>query len=185
VLLVLFGGGVLLCCGVFAWVGYSFAPKIVTTPDEVNKFRDEIATMTLPADLKPKTAMKMDNFAFNMIMATYSSDDNKQNFLLGSMQVKVGDAAAADQEFQMREAMGENDQQRTLKNKQSTTKKLKVKGVEREFDFATGEDVQTGKKMREVSGTFPGKSGQAFFAYQSEEDVYKEDEIIKMIESIQ
>jgi hypothetical protein len=72
-----------------------------------------------------------------------------------------------------------------MKIEEGAIKKIKVKGSDVNFDFSKGVDSISGKKMHQVTGSFPGKSGKATLVYQSDEDAYKEEDVIKMIESIQ
>lgn len=183
ILLILMGVGGLLCCGGVAYMLYRLGPKMSSDPAEVNRTRDEIATIKLPAEFEPTMSMRMDNIMFSMKSAIYQTKDRKSSLLFGGMEMKIGEAGA-NQDVQFRESMKQGGAKEDLRNVQSSTQKLKVKGVEREFLFTTGED-NSGKKFREITGSFPGKRGMAFFVYQAEEEVYKEDEIVRMLEAIE
>ncbi|MGE3316759.1 MAG: hypothetical protein AB7O26_16700 [Planctomycetaceae bacterium] len=183
-LVVLFGGGVLVCCGGFAYFTYMFMPQIETTPAAINAVRDEIVTITLPPELEPESAIKMDNFIMSFKTAHYESKDDKSSFSIDEINAKMGDAPP-DQDVQLRDAMEKQGQRRPIKADESSVKKLKVKGADVDFTFSKGVDSATGKKKRQVTGSFPGKGGKASLTYQADEESYKEDDVIKMIESIQ
>jgi hypothetical protein len=68
---------------------------------------------------------------------------------------------------------------------QTTSKKIRVKGVEQDFIFSSGEDARTRRKVRQVIGNFPGRKGDAHLIYRTEEESYKEEDVVKMLESIQ
>jgi len=184
VLLVLFGGGMLLCCGAFALMGYMFMPKVSTTPADVIAVRDEMVTIDLPDDLEPKQSLRMDNLMFAMKTAMFESRDGKSQLMIASMHVKIG-GPEANNELQVRNALeDQGESQRPLANSETKTQSVKIKGADHDFVFTKGEDAQTGRKMRQVSGTFPGREGTAFLMYQTEEDNYDEERVVKMLESI-
>ena len=183
VLLCIFGGGGLLCCGGIGFLMYQFFPKISERAEEVFAVQKEIAEIDLPEGIKPRQSMRMDNFMMSMKIAGFESDDSKTTLTLAEFSVKIG--GQADQEIQMRQMLREQGAEKApIVGEKSTSRKLKVKGGEHEFNFATGDEPHTGRKVRRVSGVFPGRKGLAFLMYQTEEDSYKEADVIKMIESI-
>jgi hypothetical protein len=185
VLVCIFGGGGLLCCGGMAYFFYQIAPKISDRPEEVIALQKEIADISLPAELKPKQSVKFDNFMFAMKMVMFESGDSKSSLMLTEAKAKMA-GQNPQQDAQMRDAMRQQGMETgPLAKVESTTKKLKVKGAERDFQFSSGEDAGTGRKMRQISGGFPGRNGDAHLMYRVEEEAYKEEDVVKMIESIQ
>src|SRR3990172_4341870 len=182
VLLCIFGGGGLLCCGGAAYFFYQFFPTVSERSEDVIALQKEIADIDRPEGIKPRQSMRMDNFMMSMKIAEFESDDSKTSLTLAQFSVQIG--GQANQEIQMRQMLREQGAEKApIAGEKSTSRKLKFKGGEHEFNFAAGEDTRTGRKVRQVTGGFPGRKGQAFLMYQTEEDAYKEDEVVKMIES--
>jgi hypothetical protein len=181
-LLIFFGGGMLLCCGGVTYFTYIMFPKTVDDPEGVKAIGNRIVDIDVPEGLEPQSALEIDNFLFAMRAGTYSSKDGKKRLFLWGTSFKVG-APQAGQEAEFREAVEKESRQRPVKVTDVVTKKIKVKGAEQEFTFSKAEGTD-GQKFRQVSGSFPGKTGLAALSYQAEEDAYNEDEVIKMIESI-
>jgi hypothetical protein len=161
-------------------------PPTGDRPADVTALQKEIADITLPADLKPKQSMRMENFMFSMKLTIFESDDSKTSLMLTEMKAKMGGGQNPQQDAQMRDVMRQQGmEQGPLTNVQTTSKKIKVKGVEEDFKFSSGEDPRTGRKVRQVIGDFPGRKGDAHLIYRTEEESYKEEDVIKMLESIQ
>jgi hypothetical protein len=88
---------------------------------------------------------------------------------------------------QMRQAMsqGMGNADQNINVKQSTTKDFTIRGEKCPFTFAEGENTQTGKKVRMVNGTFPGReSGVVILWLVVPAERYDNAELEKMVQSI-
>lgn len=184
ILFAVFGGGALLCCGGFVYFAYRMMPTVTERPEEVIAAQKELADITLLPELKPKMAATMDNFFVDGKLIMFASDDAKSNLMLFKIKLKVGNDP--NQEAQIREAMQKESgsDNRRLDSEKTETRKITVKGVEEEFSFISGEDPKTKRKVRRITGTFQGKTGDVHLLYQTDEESYKEEDAVKMIESV-
>jgi hypothetical protein len=181
----------LLCCGGVIYLGYSFYPRISENPADIAATRDEIATIDIPAGLKPKGSFKIDNAFVSMPGVVY--EDPKHAVLL------MGEIKKSQWSEQLAPMMRERfEQQRTvevgrMENSKTETKTIKIKGKDCEFVFTTGEERDFGggdgkkppKKSvhHEIAGTFDGKDGPAMIVINFD-DTYKEADFVKMLENI-
>jgi hypothetical protein len=186
----------LVCCGIVGYGIYSFVPKVTENPADIDAARNEIATIDLPAGLKPKTLLKFDNFLMSMPMVVYE-DAGHATLML--MQIKIKYAGAEQMQAGMRQQF---EQRRTvevgrMENSKTETKTIKIKGKDCPFVITTGEtrdnrggggaggDKKAAKKTvrHQMEGSFEGKDGQAVIVIDFD-DTYKEADMIKMLENI-
>jgi hypothetical protein len=130
----------LLCCGGFAYFGYTMVPKVSNSPAEINAARDEIAQITLPAGFEPKTSAKIDNWFGRLTMVEYSNPGHA-DLMLMQIQAKIG---GPDAMTPIRQSM---EKQRVTKvevgpmqNAKVETKMIKIKGKDCLFTFTTGDE---------------------------------------------
>ena len=180
VLLIIFGVGgvlVLLCCGGAALFFYKNV-ALQTNPTDIRATLAEIADMDVPASFQPQQGMKM-NMGFSMKMVMFQAGQGG-NLAIVEMAVPGG-----ANEAQMRQQMQQQNfgQNQNITIGETETREFDIKGQKSAFQFAKATNQQ-GSQIRQVSGTFPGKGGTAMLVLQVPESSYKEDEVVKMIESI-
>jgi hypothetical protein len=180
-----------LCCGGVIYFGYSLRPQTSEDAADINAARNEIATIDVPAGLKPKTLFKFDNFAVSVPMVLYD-DPGHASLMLMQIRIKIPGmdpfAEGMKQSFEQKRTVEVG----RMEASKTETKMIKIKGKEYPFVFTTGEkrgEGGDGKKAakkserHEITGTFEGKDGQAVIVINFD-DTYKEADMIKMLENI-
>lgn len=183
---ILIGGGLglvvmLVCCGVAAWFGTSFMPKVTNTPAEVTAMAKEIMEIQIPEDFNPDTGLAIDNFAISMRMASFRHKDNQGTLVLGDFKIKMGDPNQAKQ-LQQQPDIGGKPQ--NLRMGDTSTREFTIRGKSVPFRFSDAVDEDTNAKVRVVEGTLEVPGGGTFIKLIVNEDAYDEDAVIEMIESI-
>lgn len=186
ILLAVFGGALLVCCGFCGFMGYSFQPEMTDEADAVRARTQEIANIEIPEQFEPDSAGKIDNFLMQMNVATYESTVGQGQLMLAQMNFKLFDMPQEQQEAQIQQSLEEQqgEETRNLDIQESETRQFQINGKEVSFIFAEGEERRTGDKFHQVSGTFPGKEGTTFLMLQLDEEAYDEEAVVRMIESI-
>lgn len=169
----------LLCCGVGGYMMYSFMPKISTTPAEVTEMTKKILEIKIPDDFVPETGMTMDNFAMTMRIATYKHKEDKGSLILGNLTIKM--ANAGGQKPDIAEKMNEGMK---LQVGDTTVREFEVKGKKVPFRFSEATDQEKNRKVRMVEGDIDMPGGATFIKYVIDEELYDEDAVVEMIESI-
>lgn len=186
VLVCVFGGLFVLCCGVGIYFMPNFDQSVTESPEEVTAITQDIVDIEIPEEhFLPQMGMDLDMVFMQMKMAAYTSKEGDGMLMI--MEMKVAGSTPEEQEAQMREQMrsqnfGEKDL--IVNEDEIETRTFTIQGKEIEFRFAKAKDPETGTAYRQVSGVFPGKGGTAFLMLQIEEEGYDEDVIVKIIESI-
>ena len=63
-------------------------------------------------------------------------------------------------------------------------RKITIGGEEVPFEFSKGVERESGTRMRQVTGTFPGHNGEVNLQYFAAEDAWDEDQVMAMLRSI-
>lgn len=187
IILAIVGTCLVLCCGIGGYFIWSAARGIKHSenPADVNAARDEIAKIKLPEGFKPKDMFGMDNFMMKMAVVVYENPAVHGRIMLMEMNVKVGQPQ--QNKAQMRAQLEQQGmaRQSPLTNVKSSSKIIKIKGRDCDFEFVTGQDPATKKKRDQVSGVFDGSQGPVLFSMEVDDSGFHQDEVVKMLESIQ
>ncbi len=184
IILILGGVGAVslaLCCG----GGYYMLKDAMTIdPVKVAARQKEIIEIDIPQGLQPAMGMNMNFGVMKMKMVMYNPG-NATSLMLMEMQI------TGQTEEQMKQAFSQQanqqQQQAQFRVESSETKKIKIDGVERDFQFAKGTITPQGGKpvpARMISGLFPSKTAMGFISYTIKEEDYNEAAVIKTLESI-
>jgi hypothetical protein len=144
-----FGLCCLLCCGVFGFLFYQMVPKVTNNAAAINAYRDQIAKIDLPASLEPKTGGKTENFMVSMIFVFYENPGHAQ-LMMGQFKSKLPGGEQMQMSMRQQFELQRNTEFHDMANEKTETRKLKIKGQEYSFIFATGEE----------NGAGPGRMGR-------------------------
>lgn len=181
------GMGMLVCCGACGFLGYSFAPRVATTPQEVAQMGDKICEITLPETYEGRQSMEIDNFMMLMRLALFERTDGKGRLMLMEVLPRMGNEADFKEGFQKGFAESFDKQQEqfhNLVNTSSEKKSFTLGGQEVEFVFEKGEDAGSKTTLHQVRGSFTGKEGMVTFTLELEDSVWDQSEVEAIIQSI-
>lgn len=186
---VLIGGGIglvlmLICCGVGAYFAKSFMPTMVTSPAEVAEMSKQMVDMKIPDDFKGVMGMKMDNFFMTMQIATFEQTEKKGFIQLIDMKLKVNDP---NQKAQFRNNPALQQQQQNLPNLKlgsSNMRDFDLRGQPVTFRFTEAVNTDTNKNCHVIDGTIDGPNGFTTIKLIFDDEIYDEDTVVELIESI-
>ena len=176
--------GMLVCCGGLVWFGRGLMPKLVTSPADVAAVGQEVMKIEIPPEFVGQAGMSMDNWVMTMKFATYEHKEQKGTLLIGSMQVKIGNPKDQQAAFK-NQTKQQSDGEQGLKITTTVDREFTIRGKPVPFKFSEAEQEGTGKKFRLVSSEIATPGGLLIFQLKLEEEVYDEEAVVKMIESIQ
>ncbi len=157
------GGGLLLCCGGFAWFGYQMAPRVTQVPAEVSAKSKEVLDMEISEeDWEPKLSLEMSiPMIMDMHMISWQSKKDDGGMAITKVMLKVKDEnqsqeqldAQMEQSFSQQGGGQEGAPMPQLINVNSEEVKLTVLGTETPFQLVTGNrpgDSET--EWKEIKG---------------------------------
>jgi hypothetical protein len=181
------GMGMLACCGACGFIGYSFAPNVSSSPQEVAAMGAKICDITLPEIYQGRQSMEIDNFMMLMRLVHFERTDGKGRLMLMEVLPRMGNEKDFKEGFQKGFAKSFDEQQdqfHTLVNTSSEKKTFVLGGQEAEFVFEKGDDAASKTTLHQVRGTFTGKEGVVTFTLEIEDSVWDQDEVEAIIQSI-
>ncbi len=174
------GATALLCCG-GAYYFFSNVLQFTDDPAEIQKIQEEITGIEIPEGLEAEGGMTMAMVGVQMKMAIYQG--NKSALMLMQM-VGPGQMSEAQMRDQFRESMKQQDQDSDITVESTEERVFTVNGEDATFEFIKGTTAE-GEAVRQVSGMFAGRGGTAFLLYHVPEEDWNEEQVVKMIESLQ
>lgn len=179
ILVVVFGGFAVLCCGGMALTGWWFSKMVITDPKEVAAKKDQIATIDIPARLKPAFAMDM-TVPVAVTMVIYADDaGNILSLGTGDDDQRANMQRSMEQSLQKQRKSGT---QQNMVVRDTRVKTVTVRGEKFEFSIQTG---TAGAQPRvRVNGEFPGDNGRVVLMLDADANVVSDADIDKMLESI-
>jgi hypothetical protein len=181
ILLCIFGGIALLCCGGMIYVGYKFKNAASEDPTVVKEVTKKIADIDIPPNFHPVRSIDV-SFWMKMRVVVYETKGRTGTLLL--MEFSVPNASEQD----MRQSLNQQGQGQNVRNlqiKKTETKPFKIRGQDVEFTFAEAVESKSKVAYRQVKGAFPGKEkGAVMLMLQVQEKEYNEAAVVKMIKSI-
>jgi hypothetical protein len=181
ILLCVFGGMALLCCGGVVYFAYKVRNAVSEDPAVVRSVANDIAEIDIPPKFEPVASMNF-SMVMKMRFAIFQTPGKTGTLML--MEMAVPNASEEDMKQSMSQ-QGQGQNMRDLVVKKTETKTFKVRGKDVTFYFSEAVDEKTKAPYRKVHGTFPGKDGGAVvLVLQVPEKEYNEGEAVKMIKSI-
>lgn len=191
ILLAVFGGLAVVCCGGFGLFGYfaatSVAEAVSEEPAKIEEVRSQIAEIAMPADFTPEVSMNFKvPFTDNHIkFVVYKGPHEPTMLMLMSMDI-VG-ATAEQIQAQMEQQLEQQGQQhggRKIEVEQYEEREFVIDGKPAKFYFGHGKDEKSGVECWQVIGSFDGKAGPTGFILIADQESMPEDQITELIESI-
>jgi hypothetical protein len=174
--------GLLVCCGVGAWLASTFVPKVTSVPAEITATGDQILKLQLPDGFKPINATTMDNPFFTLRIAQFQQQEGKGKIGVGSMKIKIGDANQANmQSVQFRTAL-DAEMSGTLDVKSTTSHDVTMNGQKVVVSISEATDRATGKAVHTAKTDLTIPMGQIFIQLRMDDEIWDEAAVLKMFE---
>lgn len=186
VVLCVFGGGALVCCGVGAYFISKFAPSISQDPEVVEQTTREIVDIDIPDEFQPMHSMSMNMFAVTIKSVQYQRGDGIGMLTLMEMggEFQQGGPGQAQQ---MRDILREQNQDLPnldADDGEPEVREFTIRGEPVDVQFVKATDPETGNSVRQISAVFPGKQGTVMLMLIVDGDAYDEAEVEALLESI-
>jgi hypothetical protein len=109
-------------------------------------------------------------------------------FMLGA----AGDAFGSKDQEEIRKSISQSMREQGLQSAdeeniqvaETHQREFTIRGKPATFTFKTGHNTETDEDVIEVTGSFEGKLGPAVFMMIADPEEYPEEEIVKIIESL-
>ncbi|GAB4158789.1 MAG: hypothetical protein Tsb009_36030 [Planctomycetaceae bacterium] len=185
ILLCIFGGLMLLCCGVGVYFGLKIKDGMSDDPVVAAKVAQEIVTMEIPKGLEPRQSMVMDIPLIPKVkMVVYQGKTAETSLMLMEVDVPPDQLQQNQSQDIQQKFEKQGNQTERLKEKKVTFKDIEIRGQKVRFQFTTGTAEKTGAKTHQISGTFPGNKSTVILFMQYPDKAYTDEDIMKMLKSI-
>jgi hypothetical protein len=183
---------VAVCAGIFG-VGWFFVDYVknarIEEPATIRKLTNDIVTIEIPAGLEPELAFdaKVPFSKEPLGIAVVYSNDNEARLLLVELKAPVPDKRQREKiEAQIHDFLekgGENEKQ--IRIESATPHTVTIHGEPAKFSIGKGINREDQKSMWQVTGEFAGLEGPAQLSFVAPLDDFSEEELIKMLDSMQ
>lgn len=181
---------ILLCCGGLMWFGSRVAKGFSDDPEVVRSVTDEMLGIDIPDGLTPGGSMEMDvPFVGNMMTFVIWNDTASQSMLvlaqMGPMFAEQQNQQQMQQQLEQSLSQQGQGAEFNVENYQASQREVQIRGEPVTFTIATGDDRDTGAPRIQVTGMIPDDDGPIMVMFTGDADVYPEDAIVEMLESIE
>jgi hypothetical protein len=176
-------GIVSICCasvgGIASYVhGFRFEGS--ADPEKIDAARNDMAVFNLPSGFTPVTMGRIGDLRF----VGYANPK-----INGRLEVIEITGKSAKQQAGGKRALAEQNGRSSfvgeaLLNAKRQIKQIDIKGKACTIELTQGIDPTTNQVLRRGSGIFEGKNGPTMIEVEMDESAYKQDQILKMLESI-
>jgi len=173
----------LLACGGMFLIFYAVKNSVVQDPAAIREMSDEIVTIALPDELKPKMGMNM-NFGFGgFSMVMYGSDDNKDSLAICQVAGASTKEARDQMRMQMEMSMSQQAKKEAITVESTDKHEVEIHGEPGHFNIIAGK-TPAGEDVRQVEGDFLGAKGPAVLMFRGRGEKYDADTLRKMLDSM-
>lgn len=172
----------MVCCGAFAWIGYTMKPTITNIPAEIRAVSQQILNVNISDDFIPENAVTMDNMMFTNRTAKFRHKEGKGQLIMSTMKLKIGDPNQAKlQSGQMRAPL-EMEARNNLDIKKTESRDIAINGQKVSVAIGEATDRITGKSVHTADLEISLPTGQTFILLRLDDDVWDEAAVLKMLE---
>jgi hypothetical protein len=192
ILLIVFGGLALLCCGGGVLAFVYFNKSVSADPKVIGQVTQQIARIDIPAALKPTGSFDMKvPFTGQRIITGVVYIDNSSNSSL--FLAALGAQGSQTNRDQMRRQMEQSFRQQGFNvqadqpgdwESHGYEKEIEVRGQKATFQFTQRKEAKTGATRIDVVGTFPGDEGPTMLILSADTKVVSEEQAVQMLQSI-
>lgn len=145
----------LVCCGAVGFGVYWASKSFTTDPAKIAEIRDSMVPIDIPPGYSGEFGMQF----IGMTMVFYSSDTHNGAIMQGEFGPQYAGNDARELQAQVQTQMGNRSDEADVNFTEFETRVYTIFGEEREFEFALGQDPNTGMEYLRVMGTYPVEGG--------------------------
>lgn len=187
ILLAVFGGFAVLCCGGAMYFFYSIGSSVSEDPTTVEQVRAEIADIAIPPDFKPAGSMNYTLPVGDQHMKFVIYKGPQEPTMLMLMSMNIAGATAEQIQAQMEQQLERQGVQHgghDVQVEQTEEREFVINDKPAKFFFGQGKDEKNQADCWQVVGSFEGQAGPTGFILVANKDSMTEEQITQMIESI-
>ncbi|MEK6262615.1 MAG: hypothetical protein AABP62_28805 [Planctomycetota bacterium] len=183
VLIALATGAVVTCGAGWVVLLLLFSPSQTKVPAEVETIARRVAPLRVPPQFQPAWGWEADHSVAWIQIARFDHSAGRGLLLIGELHLRP---IANPQEVDQLRNLLENSSpdMRLIAPRLTEERKLIVRGRKAQFEIVEGEDRASTTKLRQVTGTFPGREGTAILILQGEEDYLSNEAIDDLLQSL-
>lgn len=188
ILLAVFGGLLVLCCGGFAvvvgYMGYAAKDAVSEDPAVIQSVQAEMAELDVPPSFQPTFSFK---FAVPMTgqsirVVTYEGENRANMLILAASEFLGNDPELVQSEVEdLLEQQGRGTAE--IHVEEYEEREFVVRGEPATFHIGHGEDDEQRGYWKAI-GVFEGKLGPTALVLVVDDETYGEEDIARLIESI-
>ena len=190
---IIFGLLILLCCGglvgVGIWTAQYMGDAMSQDPTVIAECTAQFVEMEIPSQFAPVMSFDM-TVPFSddtlMVWVVYADESSNSMLMMASLGAMMAQQSQGDVRRQLEQSMRQQGVAagEGVDEWESSVKEIEVRGEPVAFNFAVGENADTGAQRIEVSGMFEGQSGPVMLILSADAKVIDEQAVVEMIESI-
>ncbi len=182
ILLAAVGGLTILCCCGIGISLYSITPELEENPALVKQNLARMLEIDLPEGYEAKKSFRMNLFSLISMDGVYIENPDSGVILL----MEFSGSLAENKELQdsFKKELGGSDSSEELNIEEKKTREVKIGGKAVPFVFIKGTEKETNRAVRQVQAILPGRKGPILFVMNIGEDSWDEEQVLKMLESI-
>lgn len=178
-------GFLLFCCVPVVALQFLFGPDVTEKPEGVSAIAQKIAPLTIPPKFSGIHGRTADNMLLMAHLARFDHEEGRGRLVIGEFHMRSPNIGPEfDANFLQRLIDEVNPGMRTIETKQSREKVVTIHGQNAKFEIAEGEDVASTTRLKQVTGTFKGPSGEAQLVLQAEFEFVTDEAIDALIDSL-
>ena len=183
IILAAVGGLTMLCCCGIGISLYSMKPEIEENPVAVKQNLARMLKIDLPEGFEARRSFKMKMYSFILMEGLFIENSESGVIIL----MEFSGSLAENKELQdsFREGLGESSSSGELNIEEQKTEEVTLDGEVIKFKFIKGTDKESKQEVRQVHGILPGKKGPILFIMSLSEEAWDEEQVLKMLESIE
>jgi len=190
ILLAVFGGLAVLCCGgigLFSYFAATTAMEAMSQdPVKIEQVRGEIADLSIPADFKPEVSMnlKVPLTDQHIRFVVYTGPQDPTMLMLMSMSFAGLDAEQIRAQMEQQLEQQGRQKGKRIHVEQYEEREFVINGKPAKFYFGHGTEEGSDREAWQVVGSFEGKSGPTGFILIADKESMSDEQITQLIESI-
>lgn len=176
-------GVVFFGCISCALIQNLFGPKKTKVAGEIDQITASILPITVPAGYEPSVGVAADNSLMLLELCRYQQKQGRGLLLIGQFNLRQG-PWPGDEASLRRFLEAEESSLRLITPQKKSVRSFVVREKRATFEIVEGEDRASTTKLRQVTGTFPGREGVGMLILQAEQGFLSDADIETLLQAL-